>query len=223
MISLLFLLVTQVQAVPLEDSRWVALSFNKIPKSQVAFKEGSMVVSVDKSAGPLVHKLDQPAALKSIRVKGEWKGSKKVESGPFDEDSILRVGLVVLGDKKLNAVKRLFAADWVKKLFALAPAGAGLDKIYFFNLTNREDMIGKKREHPKSDLIVERIEKAVAAEGKFDWEIQVSPPLNTAALWLSIDGDDTGSAFELTIRELVLEGDQPVAIQDLNLAPVLPN
>ncbi len=188
--------------VPMSPERWVGLAFNRIPKNRLEFAAGEIRVTVDKSAGPLVHKLEAPVRVNGFKVKGELKGLKKKEAGEFDEDSVLRIGLVAVGDKRLNAVKRVFAADWVKKLFALAPAGTGLDKIYFFNLTDRAELVGRTRPHPKSELLVERVFKAVAAEGPFEAEYQLETPIETAALWLSVDGDDTGSQFELKLRQI---------------------
>lgn len=203
-LGLLSFSTARAEELPLEPSRWVTLSFDGIPQSQVVFENDALKVRVDKSAGPIVFKLDRPQILSGFHVKARLVGSKKIESSEFDEDSVLRVGLVATGDKTLSGVRRLFAADWVKRLFALAPLNTGLDKIRFFNVSNRAQLIGKSRVHPKSDLIAESVTKIVEQEGSFEMKVDLEPPLEVAALWLSVDGDDTASRFETQITSILL-------------------
>lgn len=190
--------------VPLKENEWVVLSYDKIPANQVSFAGDQLTIKVKKSAGPIVHKLSPARKISEVIVRGKVTGVKQLETGPFDEDSSLRLGLVAVGTQTLSGPKRWFAADWVKKLFALAPEGTGLDKIYFYNLTNRQDFLGKQRAHPKSDLIDEKVVGIVEADGKFQLKQLNSVPTLAAALWISVDGDDTKSEFETAISEIQL-------------------
>ena len=126
----------------------------------------------------------------------------------FDEDSILRFGFVGIGNQTLTGPQKWFAADWVKKLFSLAPKGTGLDKIYFFNVTNRSELNGKSRLHPKSDLLVETVFAQHEKEGVFSFSKTLNSPIEAAAIWISIDGDDTQSEYETTISEIKLRVSQ---------------
>jgi hypothetical protein len=190
--------------LPLRQSDWIILPYRKIPPNQISFADGALSVEVKRSAGPVVHKLDRPSKLRSLSMKGKVVGKKLPETGSFDEDSALRLGLVAVGKRTLSGPQKWFAADWVKKLFKLVPADSGLDKIYFFNLTDREALVGKHRVHPKSDLIVENIVATADSSGGFDFTKQLDNPIETAAIWLSIDGDDTKSEFISTISEITL-------------------
>ena len=194
--------------IPFESAKWISLSYNKIPANKVKFEELVLKVKVSKSAGPIVYKLPEVKNISGFKLKGKLIGVKKIESREFDEDSILRVGVVASGKKTLSGIKRMFAADWVKKLFSLAPANSGLDKIYFYNVTNRAKLMGESREHPKSDLILETISKTVEDAGAFEMDIEFKKTLPVAAVWLSIDGDDTSSEFEIEISELSLKEGQ---------------
>lgn len=164
-----------------------------------------MEIQVMSSASPIVHKLPAPMKVKALRVQARVIGSRNVEKGEVEEDSFLRVGLVAVGTQKLSGVKKLFAADWVKKLFELAPSGAGLDKIHFFNVTDRKEFLGKKRTHPASELLSEEV-VALAENGVVDFTKTLNSPLETAAIWLSIDGDDSKSNFTLVLQKLELIG-----------------
>ncbi|MFN9066395.1 MAG: hypothetical protein ACK5V3_04155, partial [Bdellovibrionales bacterium] len=115
---------------------------------------------------------------------------------------------VAVGSKFLSGPKRWLAADWVKKLFDLAPAGVGLDKIYFYNFTNRNELMNQTRPHPKSDLIIETLSFFQETEGPFSVKKTFTSPIYTAALWISIDGDDTKSDYETHISEISLVTEQ---------------
>lgn len=187
-----------------DRAKWISLSYNKIQANIVDFSDLSLKVKVQSSAGPIVYKLDQAKNVLGFTVKGKLEGSKKIEQNSFDEDSILRLGLVATGTQTLTGPKKWLAADWVKKLFSLAPEGLGLDKIYLFNISNRQDQISKKREHPKSDLIVEKVIAYQNDQGAFELNYKLDEPINTAAIWISIDGDDTKSEFEITLSQIKL-------------------
>lgn len=191
-------------AVSLIQEKWTQVSFKGIEANKVSFENGTMAVAVNSSASPLVYKLEAPLSIQSFEVSAAQVGSKVVESSTFDEDSVLRFGIVGLGSQKLNAIKRAFAADWVIKLFSLAPADAGLDKIHFFNVSNRPNLKGQERVHPKSDLMIEKIISVLDQEGKLAIKYQLEKPIQAAALWLSIDGDDTKSKFTLKIDRIDL-------------------
>ncbi len=199
-------LAEEAMHIPLESEKWATLSFSKIPSSQVKFQSQTMSVKVKGSAGPIVYRLESAKKIAAIAVTGTHSGQKKLETGPFDEDSILRFGLVGVGTATLSGPRRWLAADWVKKLFSLAPSGLGLDKIYFFNVTNRLDQVGKVRNHPKSELLVERVVLNVERPGAFQLSHTLAKPIESIAIWLSIDGDDSDSEFETVISAIRLEG-----------------
>lgn len=191
-------------ALPLQPENWLVLSYNKIPANQVTFAEGTLKIKVGRSAGPVVHKLAQPLKPTRFELRGQVRGLKKLETGSFDEDSVLRFGLVALGKNTLSGPKKWLAADWVKKLFALAPPGLGLDKIYFYNITNRNELVGKSRTHPKSDVLFETVVSAVGQDAEIHLVQDLKTPTEIAAIWLSVDGDDSKSEFETSISEIKL-------------------
>lgn len=195
-------------AVPLNESAWVVLSYNKIPANKVIFSSDKLTVKVKNSAGPIVHKLEKISKISEFFIKGKITGSKANETTAFEEDSMLRFGLVAIGNQTLSGPKKWFAADWVKKLFALAPEGIGLDKIYFYNFTQQSEFLGKSRAHPKSDLIVENIFAEVKPDGTFSAQKKIDPPIESTAIWISIDGDDTQSEYETEILEIKLNSTQ---------------
>lgn len=194
--------------IPLEKNGWTEISFGKIPVNKVTYSSQELIIQVKNSASPLVYKLDHLTKIKSLQIKLKLTGDLKSPAAEkaWEEDSLFRIGLVAAGDKTLSGVKKLFAPDWVKKLFALAPDGVGLDKIYFFNVGRTASQMGLARPHPKSELMKEEI---VAVRNASDKTITIdkvlNPPLSTAALWISVDGDDTGSEFQTSIENITLQ------------------
>jgi hypothetical protein len=192
--------------VPLEESKWTALSFNNIPQNKLNFSDNKIKVSVQSSASPLVYKLDTPIDVNSfsVQLKIDGRMNESSEESKFEEDSYYRMGLVVLGENKLGALGRAFAPKWVLKLFELAPEGVGLDKIYFYNLGNNKKLLNKERIHPSSKYMFERIIEIVK-EDQIQFKYEPEKPLKTAALWISIDGDQTKSTFNVEIQKIILK------------------
>ncbi len=194
--------------IPLQQKGWSEISFGKIPANKVEHSAQQLKIQVKSSASPLVYKLDHLVNISSFQINLKFSGDLKAPAAEkkWEEDSLFRIGLVAKGDKTLSGVKKLFAPDWVKKLFALAPEGIGLDKIYFYNVGRTLSQMGLSRPHPKSELMNEEI-VAVRKTGGNSMQINKSlnPPVPTSALWISVDGDDTNSEFQTTIENITLQ------------------
>jgi hypothetical protein len=200
-------LLFSVVAVSLNPSDWQQLKYSKIAANELEKKNTAMVVKVEQSASPLIYIFDQPQEVSSIEASGKvdsplvFKDSaKQGEKG--QDDFQWRLGLVVAGEKKLGGVKALFAADWIKKLFSLGKSKAeGIDRIQFYNLASQE-LDWQTREHPLSDLIQERVVGQLNDAGRFQMNHKLDKPLKVLAIWLSIDGDDTKSNYQVQIDEI---------------------
>lgn len=193
--------------VPLDQASWTLLSYKNLPSHQISYTSG-MKISVESSAGPLVHKFTTPRSIKSLSVsallsKNIQTTSKLGSSGA--DDFPLRIGLIVAGKKRLNFMQRMAAPEWVKKLYAVAPEGAGIEKILFLNFTaHGQEASFTKRTHPKSELMEERV-VGDFKEGRLEQKIEVDLKSDILGLWISIDGDDTKSKFETTLQRIILE------------------
>lgn len=193
--------------VPLDQTEWTLLSYKNFPAHQVTHTS-EMKISVNASAGPLVYKLPTPRLVKSLSVSAllskNIQTSSKLGSVGAD-DFPLRIGLIVAGKKKLNFMQRIAAPEWVKKLYAVAPDGAGINKILFLNFTaSGQEASFTKRTHPKSDLIEELVVGEFKA-GRLEQKVDVDLKSEVLGLWISVDGDDTKSTFETTIQKIILE------------------
>lgn len=201
---------TGALTIPLHDERdWERLRYRGIPPNNVVFGETGLHIRVDRSAGPLIYPLPSPRTVTHLTVHGRLDGELRVggdqqgEQG-FD-DYALRAGLVLAGNRRLRGLERLFAPEWVKKLYALAPSGEGISVVRFFNVGADLSQFGNRRRHPLNDLLEEEVVAAASADGTFEIDVTLSPPVKTIGLWLASDGDDTGSAFSVVIARIALQ------------------
>lgn len=196
--------------LPMQPSEWQILKYSKIPANQVEFKQQQMHIKVRSSAGPLVHKLqvsgdaNAPKKLQAFRLKLSKIGNLKAES-KFPEDSYLRIGLIKKGSKRLGWMQKKLAADWVLKLYDLAPKNSGIERIIFYNINSSKLNLKESRLHPKSDLIFETpIAYWPELQESFEMEFKLPEATEVLAIWLSSDGDNTKSDFDLVIHSIEL-------------------
>ena len=183
------------------------LSYRGIPPNAVTFGADGLTIGVDRSASPVIHPLATPTRVVGLRAHGRVTG--RLESAPDrqgltgHDDFALRIGLVEAGSRRPSFIQRRLAAPWIRQLFALAPPGAGIEQIRFFNLGVAASQIGWTRRHPLSDLLVEEVVAVPDAAGRFQMDLTLAP-IETVAVWLAADGDDTGSRFTVRLESLTL-------------------
>jgi len=204
-------LLAALLVVPLTSGMgWQVLAYRGIPPHDVRFSASGLRIDVRKSAAPLIYPLGQPVAVTTVRARGRISGTLNVppdrqgESG-FD-DYAFRLGLVEVGERRLGFMERRLAPAWVRKLFSLAPPGMGVSRIRFFNVGVEPGQIGRRREHPLSELILEQVVTVPDREGRFELFVRLESAIETAAIWISTDGDDTRSTYTVTIERIELNG-----------------
>jgi len=196
--------------IPLDRAeRWEALTYRKIPANTVAFDEMGLTLTINGSASPLVHGLDAPCRVSRVRVQGIWHGEINVPAGAVQgakgvDDFVLKLGLVEAGDQTLNWFQRKWAAPWIRTLFKLAPKGSGVHRIHFLSTTQQPAQLNQSRVHPLSDLLYETRVTLLEAPGAFEMDVTLAEPVEVLALWISADGDDTGSEFTLHLDDITL-------------------
>ena len=203
------LVLAGVIALPVQDvGNWQLLEYSGLPPNRVEFRDDGMLISVDRSASPIIYPLDGVRRVSRVSIAGELTGLLDVDANRQGQegadDFSLKVGLVLAGDKRLNVFQRMVSADWVKTLYDLAPPEAGIDRILFLNAVQDAKLLGQRRQHPLSDLIYERNAWVLDQVGPFDLRYELETPKDVVAMWLSIDGDDSQSTFSLRINQLLL-------------------
>lgn len=131
-----------------------------------------------------------------MHVPPERQGEEKLD------DYVFRIVLVEPGERTLGFLRRQVAPRWVRRLFDLAPEDSGIAGIYFFNVGLATPRIGRRREHPMSDLVHEEIVTVPQPDGRFDFGHRLARPMPTLAVWISSDGDDSNSHFTVLIEKI---------------------
>ena len=198
------------QEVPLDPGgkNWQSLSYRNIPANTFSRVDSGLKIEVKASASPLIYVFDQPVMMTQISAQGQLgqlpvlpQGLAQGEKGA--DDFVLRIGLVIAGDQTLSFTQKLLAAPWVSTLFSLAPTGEGVDHVQFLNLVNPESAPWATREHPAGKgLFKETMVGNAIANQPFELNYQLPRARRVLALWISSDGDDTNSRFDLTINRI---------------------
>lgn len=192
--------------LPIDDRpQWQTLSYKNIPANQVRFADNALIIQVDGSASPLIYPFSQPLRADSIAMRLSvdgylnLDGQKQGESGA--DDFVFRLGVVYRGDKRLSTWQHVFAPEWVKTLFRLAPEDTGIDYIGFFNVYSDDRLAARQRSHPSSNLIIEQF---VSKRSDDPMLLQFYPnkEQDILALWISSDGDDTDSSYLINLSDL---------------------
>jgi hypothetical protein len=197
----------------LDKHHWQSLKYNSIPANQVTELAQGLQIRIDASASPLIYVFDETQTINQVSVKGMISGlpviPQELKQGEKGADDFpFRLGLVLEGDKTLNFVQRLIAAQWVKILFGLAPEDTGIDHIMFLNLANQgfQPTSNILRKHPGGKgLITETYIGQIAADQDFNFSYNLRMPEKVIAFWISADGDDTGSSYALTVNSISYE------------------
>ena len=197
-----------VLAIPTTSMEgWRIERFGKTRQNEVTASKSGLRIRIRNSASPLIYPLKSPVRVGKFTIEGKFFGLPKFSNASrqgqkgFD-DYALRLGLVVPGDRRLTGVKAIFTPLWIKNLFHQVPEGMGLGHIQFFNFTQNPTQVGKSRIHPISDLMREDFVTLIQGTGEFKYEHTLVNPIEAAAVWISIDGDDTSSEYEVLISRL---------------------
>jgi hypothetical protein len=197
-------------AIPLSTSTgWESLKFSKIPANRVEYTKAGLEINVDGSSSPLIYKFKDTEPIIRVEVSARMEGKiniadlKKQGTRGYD-DVPLRFGLVLEGNHRLSWAKKLVAADWIKKMHAMAPPGKGLDHVLFLEAFNDPAMIGTKRAHYLNDLLQEEVVSAVGSDGRISINKSFSQPQKVLGLWISSSGDHAKSKFKLVIESINL-------------------
>ena len=196
--------------VPVDDlGPWTLLSFNNIKPNKVTISDDALLVSVRGSASPLIYQFDEPVHISGVTVTASWSGELRIPEAATEgdenaDDFVLKFGIVEAGDRRLNWFQRRVAADWIKQLYKLAPKDGGVNRINFLSTTQRPERLGESRTHPLNDLLHETRILYLDAPGPFVMTHEFPAPVEALGLWVSVDGDNTGSNFDLRLERITL-------------------
>ena len=196
--------------VPVDNlENWTEAVYRGIPPNSITIENGAIRIGIDRSSSPLIYGFDEPLLLTGFTVEASWRGRLDIPAGTTQgnddaDDFVLKFGIVVAGDRTLSWFQRRIAADWILRLYELAPEGSGVKNIQFFSTTQQSELVGSSRRHPLSELFYEERLLHLDSTGPFELNKSFDEPVTTLGLWISSDGDDTDSEFDVRIHSIVL-------------------
>ncbi len=195
--------------IPLEPGPWQILGYRGIPVNEVDFSGDDMEIGVNGSAGAIVYPLKVVGRYGRLHVDAVIHGrvdlGSNVQGGKGGDDFRLRVGLVYAGDKTLNFFQRTVAPKWIRTLYALAPKGSGISRVEFYNTWQDPVLEGRVRPHPTTDIWREHFVLETDSAGRVNQTLAIPTDADIVAVWISSDGDDTGSSYNVRIHSLSLD------------------
>ncbi|MGF1642799.1 MAG: hypothetical protein ACFCUJ_04090 [Thiotrichales bacterium] len=199
--------IPETVEIPLDAASWRILAYSNRPANELRFGDG-MTINVSGSASPVVYALPSPLRVGTVHLRATIDGDValdgRVQGGPGADDFLLRLGLVYEGEQRLGFVQRRLAAPWVRELHALAPPDTGISRVEFLNIHSDPRIAGLQRDHPLASILKERFILERPADGRIDVSFPVPTDARVLAVWLSADGDDTGSAFSVTLHRIAV-------------------
>jgi hypothetical protein len=197
--------------VPLNQSpQWQELNFNKIKANHVEYSQEKIKISVTESASPLIYSFDSKKKITAFEVTAHVSEnypqipSQKVQGHKGFDDYVLRFGLIITGNKKMSWLNRLSAPEWLLKMEKLLPEDQGINEVLFFTTCQNSNQLNKTKTHSLSSLLKETCIEHLTKSGSFTLKKDLPEPLEAVGLWISTDGDETKSTFQLEINKIKL-------------------
>ncbi len=197
---------TLATEVSLDPADWHLLSYRGIPSHRIFSKEQGMKIEVKRSASPLVALLPKPTVANELIIRAAIDGGLNLRDRPQGtkgaDDFRLRIGLIYAGDQALDSFQLALAPSWLKRLAKLLPDGTGVSHVQFLNTYSDPVLQNLERAHPTTQLWQERFILDVNQMGKIDQSISVVDSAKVIGIWISTDGDDTDSCFDVFIEQI---------------------
>lgn len=204
-------LFSGILIIPLAiTNNWHIESYSKITANNVVFENQHLLIKINHSASPLIYSFDQAKKISGFEISGEFQGLPEFKDSALQgkkgfDDYPLRIGFILKGDNKLSFLQKLVSPEWVKKLYSSIPKATGIDHVEFYNVTQNSSQFNTSRVHPASKLLKENFFSLVKNAGVFTYKVNFNSSYDVVGIWLSSDGDDTLSKYEVIIDKLKLE------------------
>jgi hypothetical protein len=189
--------------IPLSQSSFKEVTFEDIPPTAYAFKDGSLSASVNNSSSFLLLPFDKVTELKGFSFQWKKEGAVKVstaeqEQSKKGDDFYFRLGLILSGEAPFIP---FFAPSWIKAIRDHAKLPS--DRITYY-VVGAKSAVGSTWKSPYSGSIDYF---SVASTEHEEWntaELSLKKNLKVVGLWLMADGDNSKSKFEVHVKQLKL-------------------
>lgn len=180
------------------------IEFGRIPANEISISDGAVTLNVMKSASFLMQGFDQVMPVKQIDMSWRSEGGPALrdagqEKQKAGDDAVVKLGLLLRAEKeRFNP----FLPRWMKQV------REGLsypsEMMIYLVADSRHDA-GQRWANPYNERItMVSMLDVQTGDGWYQSSIEFDEPVDVVAIWLMSDGDNTGSSFVTTVREIIL-------------------
>lgn len=192
------------QNIDLSLQRFQHVTFKNIPPTHFENEGSTLVLSVNKSSSFLLLPFQDPQTVRTVAFS--WRGSgivqvadANIEQTKQGDDGRLRIGLLLVGKPPMIP---FLAPSWIKTVRDIMKVPS--DRIIYLAVETKNPPPTQWRSPHSSDIEIRAIPSTPTADGWWQSQITFEKSLSVAGLWITADGDNTGSTFKTWLKDLVL-------------------
>jgi hypothetical protein len=180
------------------------IEFGRIPANEVTISDGMVTFNVMESASFLMQGFDKVMPVKKVDMSWKSEGVPSLrdaeqEKQKAGDDAVVKLGLLLRAEKERF---KPFLPAWMKQV------REGLSypsEMMIYLVADSRHAAGQRWLNPYNERItMVSMLDAQAGDGWYRSSIEFDEPVEVVAIWLMADGDNTGSSFVTTVREIVL-------------------
>lgn len=196
-----------VQTIDLSLKQFQHVTFKDIPTTHYENDGSSLAITVDKSSSFLLLPFSQPQTVRAVAFS--WRGSgvvkvpdAKTEQTKQGDDGRLRIGLLLVGKPPMVP---FLAPTWIKTVRDIMKVPS--DRIVYLAVDTKNPPPAKWTSPHSSDIEIQAIPSETLGDGWWRSHMTFNKTLSVGGLWITADGDNTGSTFKTWLKDLVLTAD----------------
>ena len=187
-----------------EFSELQHIEFSRIPANLVKIEDGAVTFSVMKSASFLMQGFDRVMPVKQVDMSWRSEGVPAVQDAGKEkqkagDDAVVKLGLLLKADQeRFNP----FLPAWMKQVRDKLSYPS--EMMIYLVADSRHDA-GLRWSNPYNErATMVSMTDEPSGDGWYRSKVAFDEPVEVVAVWLMSDGDNTGSSFVTTVREIVL-------------------
>jgi len=180
------------------------IEFGRIPANEITVSDGTVTFRVMKSASFLMQGFDQVMPVKQVDLSWKSEGVPSLQDADQEkqkagDDAVVKLGLLLRADKEgFNP----FLPGWMKQV--RQELSHPSEMMIYLVADSRHDA-GQRWANPYNERItMVSMLDVPTGDGWNRSTMEFDEPVDVVAIWLMSDGDNTGSSFVTTVREVVL-------------------
>ena len=196
---------TPEEIISLQENDLEHIQFAKIKTNRITYHNKFLQIDVEDSASFLLIPFVTVKKIKKVSFEWQSEGSPKVKNSQHEQerkgdDAVFKLGLLLLSDEQPF---HPFASSWMKRVDKLLNYPS--EKMIYL-VADAKHKAGEQWISPYNKRVTMiAVKSIVNKQGWYQASYQFEQPMDTVALWLMADGDNTHSRFTSRIKNIKIE------------------